>query len=156
MSRERTILALLAALGALLSLYLGFYQLGVIGSVWDPLFGGGSSHAVLRSSVSRALPVPDALLGAANYAAELVLDLAGPADRARTRPWIVLLFALPVTAGAVTGAVLVVAQAVVLGRFCTLCLVSAGLSLLIAVVARPEIAEAWSWRRAAAGDAPSA
>jgi uncharacterized membrane protein len=147
LSRARVQLGALALVGALLSLYLGLYQLGVIGTVWDPFFGGNSSHAVLRSSVSRALPVPDALLGAANYAVELALDLVGRADRARTHPWIVLLFALPVVAGALTGGVLVAAQALVLGRFCSLCLVSAGLSLAIAVVARPEITEAWSWRR---------
>ena len=148
MTRERITLAILAAAGAAVSLYLGLYQLGTITPVWDPLFGSGSSHAVLRSSFSRALPVPDALLGAANYTAELVLDLLGPADRSRTHPVIVLMFAIPVAAGAITGVALVVAQALILERFCALCLLSAVLSATIALVAGPEIAVAWStWRR---------
>lgn len=149
MTRERTVMAVLAALGAVVSLYLGIYQLGAIGTVWDPLFGSASSHAVLRSTFSRALPVPDGLIGAANYTAEFVLDLAGPPDRARTRPGIVLLFAIPVAAGAITGAALVAAQILILGQFCTLCLLSALLSATIALVAASEITEAWPhWRHA--------
>ena len=68
--------ALLAAAGLAVSAYLAAHQLGLVGRVWDPVFGAASSAAVLGSALSGALPAPDALLGAAAYAAEVVLAVA--------------------------------------------------------------------------------
>jgi uncharacterized membrane protein len=145
--RERTVLAVLALAGACVSTYLALFELGTLGHVWDPILGSASSRDVLHSSFSKSLPVPDALLGALNYAAEIVLDLAGGSARWRTNPGLVLLFALPVAAGAGVSLLLICLQAFVVHHFCTLCLCSAGLSLLIAVLARAEIAAAWrEWR----------
>jgi len=61
----------LAALGLAIAGYLTLVQLDVLAHVWDPLFGAGSSRAVLDLTH----PVPDAAAGTVAYAAELVLLL---------------------------------------------------------------------------------
>lgn len=59
------------ALGLAIAGYLTLVQLDVLAHVWDPLFGAGSSPAVLDLTH----PVPDAAAGTVAYAAELVLLL---------------------------------------------------------------------------------
>ncbi len=134
---RRLLLAILAAAGCGIATYLAAYQLGRIASVWDPLFGGASQ--VLHSPLDRLLPIPDAALGAVAYATELVLDLAGSSGRWRERPWLVLLFGLVVAALAVTAVVLVAVQVLVVRAFCTLCLGSAAISLVVAGLAAEEV-----------------
>jgi uncharacterized membrane protein len=146
--RERVLLAAIAAAGAAISAYLACYQLKLIGSVWDPVFGESSSHAVLFSSFSKSLPVPDALLGTLNYVAEIVLDLIGGDDRWRTRPVVVLLFGVLLAAGAVVSIGLIMMQAFVVGHFCALCLASAGLSILVSILGSREVLAAWRTYRA--------
>ncbi len=129
----------LAAAGLAIASYLAAYQLGAVAHVWDPLFDGGSAD-VLHSALSRLLPVPDALLGALGYVAELVLTSVGGEDRYRTRPTVVILLGGVVTAMAVVSSVLVFLQLVVIGHLCTLCLASAGLSFVILPLAWEEVA----------------
>ena len=142
---RRLLMAALAAAGCALSFYLALFQLHVLGDVWEPLFGNGG-RAVLRSSFSRSLPVPDALLGSLSYLAEVILDLAGPVDRRRTSPHLVLAFGAVVAAMAVVSLFLVGLQVVVYHAFCTLCLASAAVSWVIAVLAAEEIRAAWQAR----------
>ena len=132
----------LAIAGLYLSLYLAFFQYGLIGTVWDPLFGDGS-RAVLTSAFSRALPVHDAALGAVAYLAEAVLEASGGTRRWRDRPWLVLLLGATAATMALVAIGLVTIQAVVVGRFCTLCLASAAISLVVPfLVAREVLAAA--------------
>ena len=131
--------AALGAAGFVIAGYLALFQLGSVTSVWDPVFGDGSVQ-VLRSPLASALPVPDAALGAVGYLLEAVLLLAGGRARWRDRPWLVIVGALLVAAMAAGGVVLVVVQVAVLGTGCTLCLVSATISLVIAALAMPEAA----------------
>ena len=131
--RERAWIAAAAGAGLAISAYLAAVQLGVAGAPWDPLFGSASSARVLHSSLARALPIPDAALGAAGYAAELAADLAGGRERWRTHPWVVLAFGATVAALAVVGAALIVVQAAVVRAGCTLCLCSALLSIGVAI-----------------------
>ena len=145
--RERLLLAAIAAAGAIISAYLACYQLKLIDTVADPIFGSSSSHAVLFSSFSKSLPVPDALLGTLNYLAEIVLDLIGGEDRWRTRPVVVLAFGALLAAGALVSVGLILMQAFVVGHFCTLCLLSAGLSILLAVLGAREVRAAWGTYR---------
>ena len=120
----------LAAAGLAISVYLAAFQLGAAPGPWDPLFGPASSARVLRSALTRALPVPDAALGAAVYAAEAALELAGGGSgRWRRHPRLVLATAAVAAALALVGAGLVVLQAAVVRSFCTLCLCSAALSI---------------------------
>jgi uncharacterized membrane protein len=132
---------LLAICGLYVSVYLAFFQYGLIHTVWDPLFGDGS-RAVLTSPLSRALPVHDAALGAVAYLAEAVLEAAGGTRRWHDRPWLVLLLGLVTAAMAVTAVGLISYQALVLRRFCTLCLVSAAISLVLPFLVGHEVAAA--------------
>ncbi|MFC4909482.1 vitamin K epoxide reductase family protein [Actinomadura gamaensis] len=130
---QRLPVVVLALAGCAVSTYLALYQYEVLGSVWDPFFGDGS-RKVLTSALSRSLPVRDAALGAAAYLFEAVLEASGGRHRRRERPWLVLLVGAVAAALAVTGIVLTVAQPVLTGTFCTLCLSSAAISILVAVL----------------------
>lgn len=134
---KRLPLALLAGCGALVALYLTLYQTGVIGTVWEPFFGDGSKK-ILDSSLATSLPVPDALLGVIAYLIEVVLDLAGGEDRWRRRPWLTIAFGAVVIGMAAGSIGLVLMQAFYFRAFCTPCLVSAAISLVIASLALGE------------------
>jgi len=133
--------AVLALTGCAVALYLAAYQYGLIGSVWDPVFGGGSV-AVLTSSLDRMLPVHDALLGAIAYAVEAGLDLAGDDERYRKQPWLVLAFGVVSAALVVTAVTLVVVQVFAVRAFCLPCLGSAAISLVVGALAWDEVAAA--------------
>jgi uncharacterized membrane protein len=131
--------AALALAGAAIASYLAAFQLDLLPSVWDPVFGEGSRR-VLHSSFSKALPVPDALVGGLSYGVEILLDLAGGGrDRWRRRPRLVLAFGAVVAGAAAVSAGLVVLQAAVFHAFCTLCLASAALAFVIAGLAAAEV-----------------
>ncbi len=129
---ERVAFAVLATIGLAISSYLAAYQLGSVAAPWDPIFGSPSSAKVLHSGLTRALPVPDAVLGAVAYAAEVVTDLAGGAHRWRTHPWLVLAFAAIAVALGLAGVALTAIQVAVVRSGCTLCLCSAAVSIAIA------------------------
>lgn len=129
--RERGPLLVLAAIGLLAAVYTALSQLGVIGAMVDPFFGSASSYAVTHSAISRLLPVPDGVLGVVGYCCDLVFGALGGRRRWRTRPWVVLLFALVILALGVVGLVLTILQGTVIGAWCTVCLISAAVSTLI-------------------------
>jgi len=127
----------LALLGVAVAAYLTLVEVRVVEHGWDPLFGDGTDE-VLHSSVSRALPFPDAALGLVAYAAEVVLGLTAAGDRWRRRPALPLCFDL-VGLGlglGVAAVALVLLQALVVRSWCTLCLCSAALSLSILALSR--------------------
>lgn len=124
----------LATVGLCIAAYLASVQTGLLPAAWDPIFGSASAARVLHSALSRALPVPDALLGAIGYAVEIAADLAGGSERWRTHPWIVLGFGAVALAMALVGLGLVVVQAAVVHAGCTLCLASALISIAVAVI----------------------
>jgi uncharacterized membrane protein len=130
-SRRPVVLVLVALAGCLVSSYLAAFQLGLVPQAWDPIFGDGSDR-VLTSTVSRLLPVPDASIGAGAYAIDAVLGIA-LAARGDAPGWIAALLALVASVGAAVALVLVVLQPLVARSFCSLCLVSAGLSVGLAV-----------------------
>jgi uncharacterized membrane protein len=132
-SGARPVVVVLALVGCAVATVLALFQVGVLDDVWEPFFGDGSRR-VLTSALSRALPVPDAALGAVAYLAEAVLTALGRPDRPK-----VVLAAAVVAAGLGLAALgLVAAQVFLVGAFCTLCLVSAALSLTIAGLVLPE------------------
>ena len=136
--KTRVIVAALAAIGLFIASYLAVYQSGLIHQVWEPFFGQGSDR-VLHSFVSETLPVPDAVVGAVGYAVEFVTTVSGGAERWRLRPKLVLFYGLVVAGLAVAGVALVALQAFVLHAFCTFCLLSAIISLVVAFLARDEV-----------------
>lgn len=139
-------LAVLAVSGGLIALYLTLSQTGAIGAVWEPLFGDGSVK-ILDSSLARSLPVPDAALGAVAYGCEAVLDLFGGEDRWRRLPWVSIPFGVLAVGMALGSIGLVLAQAFYFQAFCTLCLASAAISLIIVGPALSEPIASIQWLR---------
>jgi hypothetical protein len=127
-----------ALLGFLIALCLAFYQWRLIGDVWEPFFGDGS-RVILNSRLSRVLPIPDAALGAMGYLADAVTGLIGGRGRWRTMPWIVVVFGLAVGPLGLVSIGLVIAQPTLFGTWCTLCLVSAAISILMIYPAMDEV-----------------
>ena len=135
---ERLWLIGVALAGFGISTYLALYQWGIVREVWEPFFGSGSQE-VLHSFLSRLLPVPDAALGAFAYALDAVAGAIGGRQRWRTMPWIVVLFGLAVGPLGLVSVLLVIAQPVILDAWCTLCLVSAIISVVMIGPAMDEV-----------------
>ena len=135
---ERLWLIAVALIGFLISGYLALYQWGFFHDVWEPFFGSGSDR-VLHSELSRMLPIPDAALGACAYALDVVAGVIGGTSRWRTMPWIVILFGLAVGPLGLVSVLLVMAQPLLLNAWCTLCLVSAVLSVVLIGPAMDEV-----------------
>jgi len=119
----------LAFVGLFISRYLAAYQLGHIDAAWDPWFGDGSER-IVTSSVSEAWPVADAGLGAAVYIIEIVTGIIGDKRRWRTMPWLVLLFGILIVPLGGVSVFFIIIQPIVIGTWCTLCLVGALAMLL--------------------------
>ena len=135
---QRLPLVLIAFVGFIIALYLGLYQLRIIPTVWEPFFETGSEK-VLNSAISKALPVPDALLGAFSYVLDVVTGVIGKTDRWRTRPWIVILFGIAVGPLGLVSVMLVIFQPVLVGAWCTLCIVTAIISVVMISPALDEL-----------------
>lgn len=135
---DRLPLVALALVGVSIASYLAAYQLGIFGSVWEPFFGDGSQR-ILHSAVARLLPVPDAALGAVGYLADAVAGAIGGTSRWRTMPWLVILFGLAVGPLGMVSITLVILQPVLFGAWCSLCLASACISLLMIAPAMDEV-----------------
>jgi uncharacterized membrane protein len=135
------LLVVLAVIGCAISLVLAAFQLGVSRDVWDPLFGAGAKD-VLTSPISRALPVPDALIGAAAYTLDALLG--GALLFGFGRGSIVAgVLAVVAVMGAVVGIALAVAQPLVAHAGCTLCLCSTAVSVVLALGAVGEARDRW-------------
>jgi uncharacterized membrane protein len=139
---QRLPICVLAGIATVIASYMALFQWGLIASVWDPIFGAGSA-AVLTSPAARTmdrwLHVPDAALGAWGYLSEVVLGLVGSTRRWQYRPWMVILFGIDVIPLGGVSAVLVLIQGLVIGTWCTLCLVTATISLILVVLAYDEV-----------------
>jgi len=136
--RRRIPVIFLSICGVVVAATLTLYQLHVLDSIWEPFFGDGSRR-VLTSRFSRALPFPDAGLGAIAYALEAVLESLGGPRRVLDAPWTVIAGGLVATGLGAAALGLVVMQAAVIEAFCTLCLASAATSLVIAALVAPEL-----------------
>ena len=127
-----------ALIGTAIAGYLAAYQLRLIDDVWEPFFGDGTI-TILDSPVSRVLPIPDALLGALAYVVDAVAGAIGGRERWRTMPWIVVLFGIAVGPLGAVSIGLVIIQPVVYDAFCTLCLVTALISVVMIGPAMDEV-----------------
>ena len=125
---QRAVMIGLGFAGFLVSRYLAAYQLGYIPRVWDPFFGDGSRR-VLDSDLSRGWALSDASLGAVAYTFEFLMGFMGGTARWRTMPWMVTFFGILVLPLGLTHIVLVVSQPVVVGAWCTGCLLAAAIML---------------------------
>ncbi len=135
---QRWPLIAIAFIGFQIALYLGLYQLDIIPTVWEPFFGNGSEK-VLNSPISKALPVPDALLGAFSYLLDVITGAIGGSNRWKTKPWIVILFGIAVGPLGLVSVMLVIFQPVLVGAWCTLCIVTAIISVVMISPALDEL-----------------
>ena len=132
---QRLPIIVLALVGLHVSRYLTAYQLGHIDGVWEPFFAGGpdpknGTEEIITSAVSRAWPVPDAGVGALTYLLEILTGVVGSRRRWRTMPWLVLLFGLMIVPLGVVSIFFIVIQPIVIGTWCTLCLIAAAAMLV--------------------------
>ena len=127
---QRVPVIFLAWLGFFVARYLGAFQLGYYDSVWDPFFGDGTRQ-ILESEVSKSFPVSDATLGAFSYILDVLFGYAGSTHRWRTMPWVVVIFGILIIPLGIVSITLVILQPVSVGAWCTLCLTSATISLLM-------------------------
>lgn len=127
---QRIPIVIIAMIGVGIATYLGLYQLRVIDSVWEPFFGDGSKK-ILNSKTSKILPVPDAILGAFSYLVDALAGVIGGTRRWKTMPWIVIVFGLAIGPLGLVSLLLVVLQPVLYQSWCTLCLTSALISVVM-------------------------
>lgn len=134
---QRIPIILLAFIGFYISRYMTAYQLGHIDSVWEPFFTGAigqdgknGTEEIITSHVSKAWPVPDAGLGALVYLLEILTGMIGSAKRWRTMPWLVLLFGIMIIPLGAISITFIIIQPIILGTWCTLCLIAAAAMLL--------------------------
>lgn len=140
--KERIPIVVLAVLGTGVATYLTLFQIEVIDTVWEPFFGDGSRQILRESSFSRfweRLGLSDAGIGAFGYLADAVTGMIGGTRRWRTMPWIVLIFGVFVGPFGVISIALIVIQPVLYSAFCTLCIVSAIISLAMIGPAMDEV-----------------
>jgi Vitamin K epoxide reductase family len=133
--RKRALLAVLAFAGLLVAAYLTLYQWDAW-PVWDPFFDATKVLDLTK-------PVPDALAGVAAYGSELLLLALGGRDRWQRLPWACLALAAILSIGAVVSIALIIIQPTVAGGWCTLCLVSAAISLALFFLGIDEGRAAW-------------
>ena len=125
---QRWIMIALGFAGLLASRYLAMFQMGYIDEIWDPFFGV-STRLVLNSDMSHSVPVSDAGLGALAYTFEFLMGFMGAPTRWRTMPWMVTLFGILVIPLGLVHIFLVISQPVVVGEWCTFCLLAAAIML---------------------------
>jgi len=135
---QRIPIIVLALVGFAIAGYLALYQFRLVPTVWEPFFGNGSI-TILNSPVSHVLPIPDAALGALGYLTDAVAGVIGGAKRWRSMPWIVVLFGLAVGPLGFVSVMLVVFQPVLFDAWCTLCLVTAVISVVMIGPAMDEV-----------------
>lgn len=125
---QRWIMIVTGFVGWMVSRYLGAFQLGFIDQIWDPFFGEGSL-LVLNSNMSHSMPISDGAMGALAYTFEFLMGWMGAPTRWRTMPWMVTFFGILVIPLGLVHIFLVISQPVVVGHWCTFCLLAAAIML---------------------------
>lgn len=136
--QQRAPILALALLSFFLARYMTAFQLGHISWVWDPIFGDGTV-LVLGSDLSKSFPISDAGLGAFVYIVELLSGFMGDPRRWRTMPWMVALFGLMVIPLGIVSVVLIMLQPIIIGEWCTVCLLSALFMLIMVALSLDEV-----------------
>jgi len=135
---QRAPILALALFSFFLARYMTAFQLGHIASAWDPIFGDGTV-LVLGSALSKSFPISDAGLGAFTYLVELLSGFMGDPRRWRTMPWMVALFGFMVVPLGIVSVVLIMLQPVIVGAWCTPCLLSALFMLIMVALSLDEV-----------------
>lgn len=141
-------------MGGAIAFYLTLFQWETIRNIWDPFFSGGDdypngSSKILKSPTSEILPHPltDGFLGFLGYVGDAVTGLIGGTRRWRTMPWIVILFGILVGPLGAISIILVMTQPLAYDTFCTLCLATAVISVLMIGPAMDEMLASLQYMR---------
>lgn len=141
---QRIPIIALGLFGFLISRYLTAYQLGHIDAVWEPFFAGqqgkNGTEYIITSDVSRAWPIADAGLGAISYMLEVLMGAMGSAKRWRTMPWMVTFFFILVVPLGGISILFIVIQPIMIGTYCTLCIIAAVAMLVMIPLTIDELA----------------
>jgi nucleoside-diphosphate-sugar epimerase len=133
---QRLPIVALAVVGLLISRHLAAYQLGHIPTAIEPFFSGShglnGTETIITSTVSKAWPIADGGLGAVSYMAEILMGVMGDRRRWRTMPWMVAMFGIVVVPLGVVSIYFIIIQPIVIGTWCSLCLL-AGLAMLVMI-----------------------
>ncbi len=149
--RRRRVIVGLSAVSIASMTVISLYQTGIIPHLPEPPIPGLDADAVDGSPDAYAiLSTPDAALGAASYAATLVLAAMDGPNRAENAPWIPLALAAKVTGDAAAAAKLTVDQWTKHKAFCSWCLLAAAATFASVPFAIPEARAAWKALRAKA------
>ncbi|MBW3553202.1 MAG: vitamin K epoxide reductase family protein [Gemmatimonadetes bacterium] len=125
---QRWIMIAAGFIGFVVSRYLAAFQLGFIDAARDPFFGRGT-ELVLNSDMSHMWPVSDAALGTFAYTFEFLMGWMGAPTRWRTMPWMVTFFGILVIPLGLVHIALVISQPLIVGHWCTFCLLAAAIML---------------------------
>lgn len=144
---QRIPICVIAMAGFVVAMVLGLYQWKLTDFIWDPFFSGkgdlNGSEYVVTSKTSKQMEawfhMPDGVFGAIAYLGDALFGLAGSTRRWQYRPWMVLIFGFDVIPLGIVGVILVFMQGFVVGYWCTLCLVSAAISLILVWMAYDEV-----------------
>ncbi|HVL57277.1 MAG TPA: NAD-dependent epimerase/dehydratase family protein, partial [Burkholderiaceae bacterium] len=140
---QRLPIIALGFFGFLIARYLASYQLGHIDRVWEPFFATpgtmNGTEFIITSEVSRAWPIADAGLGATAYLLEALMGAMGGAARWRTMPWMVTFFFILVVPLGGISIFFIIIQPIMIGTYCTLCLIAAAGMLLMIPLAIDEV-----------------
>ncbi|WP_338875107.1 vitamin K epoxide reductase family protein [Spirosoma sp. SC4-14] len=121
---QRWIMIVAGFMGWVVSRYLAAFQLGYLDHPWDPFFGQSTVN-VLNSAMSHSLPVSDAGLGSFAYTFEFLMGWMGSSARWRTMPWMVTFFGILVIPLGLVHIFLVISQPLVVGYWCSFCILAA-------------------------------
>ena len=126
---QRLPIIALGAIGFFIARYLAAYQMGHVDHIIEPFFAGSGglngTETIITSDVSKAWPVPDAGLGAVTYMFEILMGVMGDRRRWRTMPWMVTIFIIVVVPLGVVSIYFIIIQPIVIGTYCSLCLLAA-------------------------------
>ena len=130
------VIAILALLGLLASLYMLAYSMGLTGPV---ICGIGDCEAVQSSPYARIGPIPVAGLGVLGYLALLIVSLLGLQPTSQGSR----LVPLALLAGGIVGvgfsAYLTYLEAYVIHAWCQWCVISAIIMVLVFLASLPEL-----------------
>jgi len=140
---QRLPIITLGFFGFLVARHLAAYQLGQINDVWEPFFSvdavKNGTEYIITSKVSRAWPIADAGLGATSYLIEALMGAMGSAARWRMMPWMVTFFFILVVPLGGVSIFFIIIQPIIIGTYCTLCLIAAIAMLIMIPLALDEV-----------------
>lgn len=136
---QRLPLVALALVGFVIARHMAAYQLGHIDGVWEPFFDKpadspgtrNGTEFIITSDISKAWPVADAGLGAVTYMLEVLMGVMGDRRRWRTMPWMVAAFGIVVVPLGVVSIYFIIIQPILIGTWCTLCLIAAAAMVIM-------------------------